>query len=74
MKADKPLAAEYAASGSVPFQYDTKSGVCIIPGLTSLPENALDDPEEALFWANKSIVPALKAASAKRAKAKGKPE
>ena len=72
MKADKPLAAEYAEAGSVPFQYDTKSGVRIIPGLVSLPESAMDDPEEALFWANKSMVPAIKAASAKRAKAKGK--
>lgn len=69
MKADKPLAAEYAKAGSAPFQYDTKSGVRIIPGLVSLPDSALDDPDEALFWARKSMVPALKAA-AKRAKTK----
>ncbi len=69
MKADKPLAAEYAASGSVPFQYNTKIGVRIIPGLVSLPESAVDDPEEALFWANKSMIPAQKAA-AKRTKTK----
>ncbi len=69
MKADKPLAAEYADAGSEPFQYDTKTGVRIIPGLVSMPESALDDPGEAMFWARKSMVPAQKAAT-KRTKAK----
>ena len=71
MKADKTLATEYTANGSVPFQYDTKTGVRIIAGLTSLPENALDDPDEALIWARKSLVPAQKAA-VKRRKSKAK--
>ena len=62
MKADKTLAAEYADSGSQPFQYDTKSGIRVIPGLVSLPDSAMDDPEEALIWARKSMVPAQKAA------------
>lgn len=61
MKADKALAKEYTANGSVPFQYDTKTGVRIIAGLTSLPESALDDPDEALIWARKSLIPAQKA-------------
>ena len=73
MKADKPLAAEFADAGSIPFQYDTKSGVRVIPGLVSLPESALDDPEEALHWARKSMIPAQKAA-AKRTKTKRKPK
>jgi len=69
MKADKPLAAEYTEAGSQPFQYDTKSGTRSIAGLTSLPDSAMDDPEEALFWARKSMIPAQKAAI-KRAKSK----
>lgn len=69
MKADKPLAAEYAQAGSEPFQYDSKTGVRVIPGLVSLPDSAMDDPEEALFWARKSMGPAQKAAQ-KRAKSK----
>lgn len=73
MKADKPLAAEYQAAGSEPFQYNTKTGPRTIAGLTSLPDSAIDDPEEALFWARKSMVPALSAA-AKRAKTKAKPK
>jgi len=35
----------------------------------SMPESALDDPDEAMFWAEKSMVPAQKAAT-KRTKAK----
>ena len=69
MKADKPLAIQYNQAGSAPFQYDTKSGVRTIPGLISLPESALDDPEEALFWARKSLIPAM-AATEKRNAAK----
>jgi len=69
MKADKPLATLYSEAGSKPFQYNTKTGIRTIPGLTSLPDNALDNPDEALFWARKSMVPAQKAA-VKRAKSK----
>lgn len=73
MKADKPLAAEYDAAGSEQFQYVTKAGTRNIPGLMSLPDSAMDDPSEALFWAQKSMIPALTAAT-KRAKAKAKPK
>jgi len=69
MKADKNLAVEYAEHGAMPFQYDTKNGLRTIPGLSSLPDSALDDPDEALIWARKSLIPAQKAAK-KRAKAK----
>lgn len=73
MKADKSLAAEYAEAGSAPFEYETKKGVRIIPGLVSLPDSAMDDPDEALFWARKSMIPAQKAAT-KRASTKKPPK
>lgn len=72
MKADAPLAALYRAAGSEPFQYDTKTGARTINGLMSLPESALDDPEEALAWARKSLVPAQAAAAKKRDKKQAK--
>lgn len=68
MKADKPLAQEYRAAGSTPFQYDTKKGPRSIPGLMSLPEAALDDVDSALDWARKSLIPAQATAEEKRAK------
>jgi len=69
MKADKALAAEYRAAGSTPFQYNSKTGLRTIAGLTSLPESALDDPEEARNWGRKSLIPA-QAAAIERARVK----
>jgi DNA transformation protein len=67
MKADTKLAAAYADAGSETFSYETKTGPRTIPGLMRLPDSALDDPNEALDWARRSLVPAEKAAAEKRA-------
>ena len=67
MKADPDLARTYAEAGSAPFSYDTRNGVRTIPGLMRLPDSALDDPDEALDWARRSLVPAELAAAKKRA-------
>lgn len=69
MKADKPLTAEYTANGSEPFQYNTKTGLRTIAGLMSLPDSALNDPEEALLWATRSFL-AVQIAAENRAEAK----
>lgn len=62
MKSDANLSRQYTEAGSTPFQYDTKNGERIIPGLMSLPDTALDDPDEALIWARLSLKPARIAA------------
>jgi DNA transformation protein len=67
MKADAELAQVYSQAGSAPFSYDTRNGVRTIPGLMRLPDSALDDPDEALDWARRSLVPAELAAAKKRA-------
>lgn len=66
MKADAELARAYEAAGSEPFSYATRDGRRTIPGLMRLPDAALDDAEEALAWARRSLLPA-EAAAAKRA-------
>ena len=66
MKADAGLAQVYAEAGSEPFSYDTRTGTRTIPGLMRLPDSALDDPDEALDWARRSLVPAELAAAQKR--------
>jgi len=68
MKADAQLAKAYADAGSDPFFYQTRSGVRIIPGLMGLPDSALEDPDEALAWARRSLVPAELAALARQRK------
>lgn len=67
MKADAELARAYAAAGSEPFTYATRDGPRTLAGFMRLPDSALDDPEEALIWARRSLVPAEAAAVAKRA-------
>lgn len=68
MKADPELARAYAAAGSEPFSYETREGKRTIPGLMRLPDSALDDPDEALTWARRSLVPAEAAAANRAAK------
>jgi DNA transformation protein len=67
MKADAELAEVYAEAGSEPFSYGTRDGGRTIPGLMRLPDSALDDTDEALDWARRSLVPAELAAAQKRA-------
>ncbi len=66
MKSDKTTRPRFDDAGSVPFSYETKTGERVIPGLMSLPESALDDPEEAQEWIAISMVPARKAATKRR--------
>ena len=61
MKTDSVLAADYEAAGSEAFVYDTKNGARRIGSLWRLPDSALDDPDEALDWAKKSLAVALAA-------------
>lgn len=71
MKTDAELAEAYAAEGSEPFSYATRDGRRTIGGLMRLPDSALDDPDEALAWARRSLVPA-EAAAARRLAAKAR--
>lgn len=66
MKSDTSTEAAFAAAGSHPFSYQKSGGTTVVPSLMSLPDSALDDPEEAVHWARLSYPPALKAAKDKR--------
>ncbi len=66
MKSDKTTRALYDEAGSVAFSYETKGGERVIPGLMSLPDSAMDDPDEAQTWMRISLEPARKAAAKRR--------
>ena len=70
MKSDTELAPLYTDAGSEPFIYETKTGARTIGGLMRLPDAALDDADEALMWARRSMVPAEIAAKSRRSKKK----
>ena len=67
MKSDDNTRALFEQAGSRPFSYDRKTGTRRVTSLMSLPESAMDDPEEALRWAEIALPPARAAAAKKRA-------
>lgn len=66
LKADDVNAPLLVAAGATQFTYPTRDGQTMTMAYWSLPESALDDPDEAVEWARKSIDAALRKASAKR--------
>ena len=72
MKSDATLKPLYEAAGSTAFVYGTKTGERSIAGLMSLPDSALDDPDEAVIWARRSLIPAEAVAKNRKPKARKK--
>ena len=66
MRGDETLGQEYEAEGSERWVYTHKSRGDVVMPYWSLPDAALDDPDEAVAWARKSLVPAREAAMKKR--------
>lgn len=66
MKADATTAPVFYDSGAEPFWYMRGNKRQEIQSLLSLPESALDDPDEALYWARLALPPARVAAAEKR--------
>ncbi|MEN8875317.1 MAG: TfoX/Sxy family protein, partial [Pacificibacter sp.] len=66
MKSDEATLGQFQEAGSAPFSYDKPTGTTVVTSLMSLPDSAVDDPDEARMWAQLSYEPALKAAEKKR--------
>jgi DNA transformation protein and related proteins len=66
LKADEVNAPLLAEAGARQFTYPTKGGAIMAMAYWSLPESALDDPDEAADWARKSIDAALRKAAARK--------
>jgi len=66
MRGDPALGPAYEAEGSEQWVYEG-SGKPVAMPFWRLPDSAMDDPDEALGWASRSLVPAESAAAAKRA-------
>ncbi len=72
LKTDEALKRELTAAGAVSWIYTErngpKAGVPQETGYWSLPESALDDPEEAVAWGRRAlaVAEARKAAGPKR--------
>ena len=66
LKADEVNAPLLAEAGARQFTYPAKDGAMMAMAYWSLPESALDDPDEAVDWARKSIDAALRKAAARK--------
>ena len=72
MRADDGNVEALKAAGSRQFTFPTKTGELMHIGYWSMPETALDDPDEALVWARQSLEVAVRKAAKKSAKSKKK--
>jgi DNA transformation protein len=70
LKTDDALKADLQAQGSVGWVYSRAPGKWEETSYWSLPEAALDDPDEAAAWARKSLAVAEAKAAQKRPKRK----
>ncbi|MFO1103590.1 MAG: TfoX/Sxy family protein [Methylocystis sp.] len=66
LKADRHSAARFREAGSRPFVYQGKNRPITL-SYWSLPDRALEDPDELVFWAKSAVEAALRAGS-KRSK------
>ena len=66
LKADEVNAPLLAEAGARQFTYPTKGGAMMAMAYWSLPESALDDPDEAADWARQSVDAALRKAAARK--------
>ncbi|MFZ5669699.1 MAG: TfoX/Sxy family protein [Pseudomonadota bacterium] len=55
LKVDEETRAAFEAEGAGPFVYQMKTGATASLGYFSLPERALDDPDEAVRWARLAL-------------------
>ncbi|MFK7943602.1 MAG: TfoX/Sxy family protein, partial [Paracoccaceae bacterium] len=65
MRGDETLAAEFEDAGAERWIYDNERRGPVTMPYWRLPDSAQDDPEEAAFWARKSLGPAQDAAAKK---------
>ena len=72
MRGDEVLGPEFEDAGSEQWVYSNKTRGDVAMPYWNLPESAIDDPEEAVEWARKSLVPARDSATKKRAAKKRK--
>jgi len=72
LRADDLTRAEFQAAGSGPFIYQSRNGPMTMASYFALPEDAVDDPDQAARWGTLAAQAARRAGAAKRAKAAGK--
>ncbi|GHE02832.1 competence protein TfoX [Defluviimonas sp. 20V17] len=66
LKTDDATRPLFEAAGAEPFAYEMNGRTRSLPSFMTLPESAMEDPDEALRWARLALPPAQAAAQEKR--------
>ena len=72
LKVDAVTEAEFREAGSGPFVYHTHDGREVVMAYWRLPDAALDDPDEALRWAQLALDAAGRARTKKPSRKSGR--
>ena len=67
MRGDDDLGPDFEAEGGERWVYQRPGGKPTAMPYWSLPESAMDDPDEATRWAERALLPARRAAAEKAA-------
>ena len=67
MRGDDTLGPDFEAAGATRWVYQRAEKAPVAMPYWSLPEDAIDDPDLAVAWARRALVPAEAAAAEKRA-------
>ena len=70
LRGDEDNIGRLTAAGSRQFTYPGKDGEMMTLGYWSIPETAVDDPEQAVEWARGSVEAARRKAASKKPKKK----
>lgn len=70
LKTDEDTLPLFEAAGSAPFAYEMQGKLRAIRSLMTLPEAAMDDPDEAMRWVRLALPPARAAEEKRREKAR----
>ena len=66
LKADDETRAAFEAAGSKPFVFEERDGRRVETSYWTMPESALDDPDEAARWSRLAVEAALRKAARKK--------
>lgn len=77
LRTDEATRPQFQSAGASPFTSPSRKGPMVMNSYWSLPDEAVDDPDEAVAWGRLAVEAALRADTAKKkpkaAKAKGTP-
>lgn len=74
LRVDEQTRPQFEAAGSTVFVYQSKKGPMPMKNYWAIPEEAVDDPDQAVKWGRLAAEAARRTEAGKKAKASAKPK